>query len=515
MFGTSSSLIGVTCMLLVANTSSARNRTALLDLLSTELVPIRLELRKGQVKLELVRWREFWKPAMPFFECDARLVQRLNRLKRTWERLIARPMQRDRHRQFAWRYFGLLHYTLQIARADPSRPAPFDAIERLAGFETFTCEAAETEGVCAATATHRNPLWALASVSKSSPLPSPRRVPILRPIGGDPAGYYHYRQIALAPDRNAHLLLHPAIEASRRQESFDPIERALRLCGSNTDPFARERASLIARRLSNGFFEWLKPDCTAMSIIDIGAGTGHLAARIFREAKLSIDSIHFVDAHPPCSGRSFGMHGCPGDLQAIEWTVADYRELLDRETWLARNQQFGIAFVCRLFDNLSTFEFCELDSASVKRGPHEAITRTVGNSDLHVASTRTELEGGAAILQDPFRDYFAALKVLQERNIHAIRERTRVVPVRRFNPAALTTRNGKSVLSQLLRIARMIFIDDMDLSEDDLLQHRQRFGLPGTCAVSIEGDGHRPESKSFLLGRAVDLTQVQKGRRLW
>jgi hypothetical protein len=86
-------------MLLVANTSSIRNQTALLDLLSAEMVPVRLDLRRGQLKLELVRWREYWKPAMPFFECDARLVQRLNRLKRTWERLIARLAQSDRQRR--------------------------------------------------------------------------------------------------------------------------------------------------------------------------------------------------------------------------------------------------------------------------------------------------------------------------------------------------------------------------------------------------------------------------------
>ena len=502
-------------MLLVANTSSARNRATLLELLSTEMVPVRLDLRKAQVKLELVRWRDFWKPAMPFFEYDARLVQRLNRLKRTWERLIARPARADRQRQFAWRYFGLLHHSLQIAKAEPDRPGPFAAIERLIAFETFVCEAAESEGICAATATHRNPLWALASVSRSSPLPSPRRVPILKSLGGDPAGYYHYRQIALDPTRNSHLLLHPAIDATQRQSSFDPTERAFRFCGSNSDPYARERANLIARRLGNELLTLLHPHGKAMSIIDIGAGTGHLAARVFREAKLSIDSIHFVDAHPPCAGRSFGTRGCPTDLQAIEWTVADYRELLDREAWLARNQHYAIAFVCRLFDNLSTFDFCEFDSESVDRLPHEVLVPGSATSELNLPATRDEVEGGAAILQDPFRDYFAAMKVLQRQDVHAVGDRTRILPIRRFNPAALTTRNGKSVLAQLLRIARITFIDDMDLSEDDLLQHRLRFGLSGTGAISIEGDGHRTESKSFLVGQAVDLNYVKKGRRIW
>lgn len=502
-------------MLLVANTSSARNRTALLELLSTEMVPVRLELKKAQVRLELIRWRDFWKPAIPFFECDARLVQRLNRLKRTWQNLIARPARVERQRQFAWRYFGLLHHSLQIAKAEPGRPAPLAAIERLIAFETFTCEAAESEGVCAATATHRNPLWALASVSRSSPLPSPRRVPTLRPIGGDPAGYYHYRQIALDPSRNAHLLLHPAIEASQRLTSFDPIERALRLCGSNSDPYARERANLVTRRLGHDFLASLEQNNSAMSIIDIGAGTGHLAARVFRESKLSVESIHFVDAHPPCSGRSFGTRGCPTDLPAIEWTVADYRELLDREAWLARNQHYAIAFVCRLFDNLSTFDFCEFDSETEDELPHKSLAPRAVVSDLRVSATRSALAGGVAILQDPFRDYFAAMKVLLRQDAHAVGERTRVMPIRRFNPAALTTRNGKSVLSQLLRVARVLFIDDMDLSEEDLLQHRLRFGLDGTGAISLEGDGHRTESKSFLLGRAADLALVQKGRRLW
>ena len=133
-------------MLLVANTSSTRNRATLLEMLSTEMVPVRLELNKAQVKLEMVRWREFWKPAMPFFDCDARLVQRLNRLKRTWERLIAHPEESDRQQQFAWRYFGLLHHSLQIAKIEVDRPVPLAAIERLVGFESFTCESAQVEG---------------------------------------------------------------------------------------------------------------------------------------------------------------------------------------------------------------------------------------------------------------------------------------------------------------------------------------------------------------------------------
>ena len=252
-----------------------------------------------------------------------------------------------------------------------------------------------------------------------------------------------------------------------------------------------------------------------MSIIDIGAGTGHLAARVFREAKLPVEAIHFVDVHPPCSGRSFGIRGCPTDLQAVEWTIADYRELLDRESWIERNRHYAMAFLCRLLDNLSTFELAEFDAELNRPSAHESLASSGTGCSLRVSSTRTETAGGTTLLQDPFRDYFEAIAMLQQKKIQAIGEQTKVMPVRRFNPASLTTRNGKSVLAQLLRIAQVIFIDDMDLSEDDLMQHRLRFGLSGTSALRIEGDGHRTESKSFLLGRTARLAGVQKGRRIW
>jgi hypothetical protein len=42
-----------------------------------------------------------------------------------------------------------------------------------------------------------------------------------------------------------------------------------------------------------------------------------------------------------------------------------------------------------------------------------------------------------------------------------------------------------------------------------------RFGLRGTGAIILEGDGHRTESNSFWVGRAPDLAPVERGRRLW
>jgi hypothetical protein len=145
-------------MLLVANTSVEQNRQTLAKLLRQELVPNRLEVRRGTLHLHMDRWRDFWRPARPFFEVDEKLAQRLNRLKRTWELLIQRPDSLIRQRYYAWRYFGLLHHSLTVARRDRGRRGAIEAIERILGFESFLCEASEEAGLCAGAVSNRHPV---------------------------------------------------------------------------------------------------------------------------------------------------------------------------------------------------------------------------------------------------------------------------------------------------------------------------------------------------------------------
>ena len=71
-------------MLVVSSCSRPAAQTRLLADLRRAEVPLRLLVHRGGGQLESVSWRDYWHSCKPFFSVDARLVQRLNRLKSAW-----------------------------------------------------------------------------------------------------------------------------------------------------------------------------------------------------------------------------------------------------------------------------------------------------------------------------------------------------------------------------------------------------------------------------------------------
>lgn len=88
------------------------------------------------------------------------------------------------------------------------------------------------------------------------------------------------------------------------------------------------------------------------------------------------------------------------------------------------------------------------------------------------------------------------------------------LPVRRFNPACLTTLSGRSIIAQIMKSADVIVIEDMDLEPDHLLAHRTQFGLSGTACVHLVRDGFRTEANHFVINKTGFVDQLP-GERLW
>ena len=88
------------------------------------------------------------------------------------------------------------------------------------------------------------------------------------------------------------------------------------------------------------------------------------------------------------------------------------------------------------------------------------------------------------------------------------------MPIRRFNPAALITTSGRSVLGQLLRVSSAVVIEDVDLRAEHLLEHHQQFVLTGSTAVECGGDGFRTQARHFIVARQHPSLKLP-GKRLW
>jgi hypothetical protein len=477
----------------------------------------------------------FWRPAWDFFAVDLRLVQRLNRLKGAWRRLLERPLCVERQRAYCWRYFGLLHHALRLACREPERPSPLPALRRILAFETFTVQLhGHNETACGLFAP-RNPVCVLGRLPSEAPLPTPRHVPLALPFDA-PYPFYGYRQLHLGKEHTS-LLLFPAVELSVRPASFGVIDRLVRLLSDQADPYSKSRARILARRTVLPLMQaWMKCDGMMVagrdvSILDLGAGTGHLAAAAWRQVARFLKGahkpsavLHFVDATEPCFGRSFGLSRDAANVSHIEWTRADYRSLLDDDRWLLSQGQFDLVLMCRLLGNASNmmiedaedmaeemginFDGCNPCACLAPRRQPDGIHR------LQVNTARRALRGGTIMPQFSLTCYFAAMRAVMVADPQRACPEAFPIPIRRFNPAALITTTGRSVLGQLLRISSAVVIEDVDLRAEHLLMHHQQFALNDTTAIRCVDDGFRTQAHHFIVARRHASLNLP-GERLW
>lgn len=519
-------------MLIVSGASREENRRDLARQFCQARVPIRLSIQKSRLVLESLLWREYWQPAIAFFEVDLRLKQRLNRLKKAWLNILQHPGDRLCQMTYCWRYFGLLHHALRIAKNEPSRPGALPAIRQIIGFESFLIDAVGETGMAGCTVTSRNPLFLVGQLAVDPTVPTPRHVPLLMPTGQNDA-FYLYRQLQLSGTPAARILASPAVDLPHRANSFVPIDRLTRLVSERADPYWKPRAKLLARRLLAPLLlarRAAQTDSEPLAILDLGAGTGQLVAKAWTylermsASPLPSASLHFVDSNPPAFGRSFGLARDRSGISHVEWTTADYRALADDDPWLQKCGPFDWVFACRVLDNASNFMIERIDDCGINDDelsldvlPHRCLaprSQPDGIRRLLVSTVRRYASGGTVFPQFSLRDYFAGIFAIQSGTFDHLCDAAWYLPVRRFNPAALITPSGRSLIAQLMKASRAVIIEDIDAEPGHLKQHKDQFGLAGTAAVFCTRDGFSTEANYFVITSPEWALHI-RGERLW
>ncbi|MFH1747238.1 MAG: hypothetical protein ABIG44_09375 [Planctomycetota bacterium] len=522
-------------MLIAPSTTRVDNRRRLAKASGQAEIPVRLHVIGAELSLATMSWSAYLQPVQEYVEYDRRLVHRLVQLKKSWRSVLRLPTSALHKRMYCWRYFLLLHQTLQIARTEPERGDPIPMLQRIVSFESFPIEGRGLPGIAGGAMSNRHPVFLLGRLAPNPPLSTPRHLPLVLPLGQtDP--YYFYRQLRLSTKMDSSLLVFPASNLSQRAESFGPIDRAARLLSSKPDPHSYPRARLLAQRVliplamaqrrAEGRFR-----SGAVSILDIGAGTGHVVANAWQEvmtcgrlkARFKA-SLHFIDAAGPCAGRSFGLSREANGIASIEWTTADYRTLLDDDAWLDAHRPVEWAFFCRVLCNASTIamehvEGCENDDSDVRADSNPARClaprrQPDGLANLEVRTVRRRLANGIVMPQWSLTRYFAAMKAASVRDVGVVTDDQCCIPIRRFNPAALITERGKSVLHQLLNVATAIVIEDPDMLPADLVGHARQFGLNEAGIIHCTQDGVQTEVEHFIVAKQ-NVVKHLPGERLW
>ncbi len=111
-------------------------------------------------------------------------------------------------------------------------------------------------------------------------------------------------------------------------------------------------------------------------------------------------------------------------------------------------------------------------------------------------------------------EYFGAMRAVMMQDLDAVDLSSCYLPIRRFNPASLTTCSGRSILAQLMKTASAIVIEDLDLMPEHLRTHREQFGLGGTAAIHCVADGFVTEAQQYVV-LSAELADRIPGNRLW
>ena len=124
------------------------------------------------------------------------------------------------------------------------------------------------------------------------------------------------------------------------------------------------------------------------------------------------------------------------------------------------------------------------------------------------------MNGGRAMPQFSLQDYFACMRAICLNEPEMLRDRTWVLPVRRFNPGSLVTRSGQSVIAQLRKISKAVVIEDLDLDPAGLRCHMEQFHLNDSAVVQFIRDGFSTEVFHYVVA-SRDVAAGLKGKRIW
>ena len=513
------------CSRMNSNSRQELNRRRIESAFRVQRIATKLVITNGEAHTRSEAWSDYWR-RIQYDSCVSEAVRRqLRGFRASWVEHLRRPSVSN-SRYFAWQYFCLLQHTIRRVRNATTRNKPWNLLQRVLAFGTVSIEITGQVGTAAGFASFGNPVYQLGWLALKKALPTPKHVPLIQPLECSTA-FHYYRQISLRRFASSQFFVCPAINLKDRIASFGALNTLRHQIASKPDPYWRPRAAVLVGRVIKHLLRARKQTTKSkiLRIMDIGAGTGHFCLSVWKEFQRTTPNtkrlkaeIHLIDLSYQSNTR-LGFRK-PASIKEIEWTAGDYRRLLDDDLWLVRNGAFDWILMCRLLDNISSYSIESIASDALARAhcsPVRCLEPSTGRSgleELQVQRVKRRDGGGTVMPQYSLCDYFEGLRILSTRDVYRSDECKLFLPIRRFNPASLTTLSGRSIFGQLFRITRALIIEDIDLLPEHLLAHRESFGLDNLAAFHFDKDGFKTEAQHYLIVKAK-FTRGIPGTRLW
>jgi len=462
----------------------------------------------GHVKPVTQSWETYWADVVPFLsESDITLLQSL---RQQHQALVGSNCNQVEITAYCASYHALLD---SILRKSVTWSADAQAIilGRILGFECFTIKwHGVNSGIAAATSTLKNPNYLLSRLKFGQSQHDSKYVAIITTATAAPELFYHYRQIKLGDEPDVRLFLYPAVSIEKRTGSFEVLESFVNGCSCKTDPHVPQRAKSLVESVLLPF--WQKSsdgqqnNGREINVVDIGGGTGALVSNMWRYL-LKCHPNFIKDSYLSCSIiglrmqnplRHFNKGILKGTISYLDYVQSDYLEWLCKQS-KEKNITYDFAMICRLLNNISTFEINETSdwhiitklggsvSALLCKPQTDQLPALVLKSDraskIRLSSRKVSVNNGKTFRQMALSDYYRGLTYLTK-GAQPYNDKSVCYLLRQFSKNALCMPDGNSIFERLTKIAKLVIIEDVDLSRTVLLQHLA--GITNTAVYASE-----------------------------
>jgi hypothetical protein len=278
-----------------------------------------------------------------------------------------------------------------------------------------------------------------------------------------------------------------------------------------------------------------------ISFVDLGSGNGALASNIWRQmlktsrhitqsCKLACSMVGLRLQDPL---RHFNKSSAQGTVSNLAYSQADYLLWLHQQAPPESNCRFDVALICRLLNNLSAFRIDSStnwrvihklgdehlgEAAWINREfePHNCLSRdNFSTENIFLKNSNVSMRGGKSYRHLSLSNYYKGLQLLSAGNA-STDDPANVVyfPIRQFNPASLELPDGKSALEKLCNLARLVVIEDVDLTKRDLINHLIEHNLDNIAFSHIRRHNRVNSAQIFCLCN-TEFQDLLPGTKTW
>ncbi len=494
-------------------------------------------------------WHKYWEPLTQLLPPACRNI--LENLRIAHRQYILERFSRRAMISYCFNYFCLLEDILTNVENFSDSKTISVLLSKVLGFENFSIGWANgSSGMACGTSTVRNPCYLLAKIKQPQICDDPKFLAIItvpETSSLNEGGlFYCYRQYKIDDEFGTSLLLYPAVVLAERANSFTLIESLVPGFSDKSDPRTKQRSQILADLAISPFLLGLysktdEESAQEVSFVDIGSGNGALASNIWRrilktqpqiaqDCKLACSMVGLRVQDPL---RHFNKGSLQGTISYLDYSQVDYLQWIQQQELTKGSYKFDVALICRLLNNLSVFELNsstnwriiqklgeeELGKAAwLNRSfePHNCLNPdNPSTENIFLKNSNILLKIGKSFRHLSLSNYYKGLQLLHSKGTLNDGDTNAVYfPVRQFKPSCLQLLEGNSILEKLCELAKLVVIEDIDLTKKDLIQHLVKYDLENIAASHVNRHNRLNSASIFCLCNRK-FADLLPGKKIW